>query len=107
VCCLIDGIQNHCPNTVTKLRVHDYAPYRSLFSTDATKWGHIKEVEIGLYSWLEDRRDRDIIGPIPYRITQGHHHREEEEIFDDKTFAGCERDHMVLGNHVVQGVGAR
>jgi hypothetical protein len=46
-------------------------------------------------------------GPIPYRITQGHHHREEEEVFDDKTFTGCERDHMVLGNHVVQGVGAR
>lgn len=55
---------------------------------------------------MEDRRDRDVIGPIPYRITQGHHHREEEEAFDDKTFDTCERDHMVLGNHVVQGVGA-
>lgn len=55
---------------------------------------------------MEDRRDRDVIGPIPYRITQGHHHREEEEAFDDKTFEKCERDHMVLGNHVVQGVGA-
>jgi hypothetical protein len=55
---------------------------------------------------MEDRRDRDVIGPIPYRITQGHHHRDEEEAFDDKTFDTCERDHMVLGNHVVQGVGA-
>jgi hypothetical protein len=106
VCCLIDGVQKYCPESLTKLRVHDYAPYRSLFSTDATQWGRIKEVEIGLYSWMEDRRDRDIIGPIPYRITQGHHHRDEEEAFDDKTFEGCERDHMVLGNHVVQGVGA-
>jgi len=91
---------------MTKLRVHDYAPYRSLFSTDATAWSHIKDVEIGLYSWMEDRRDRDVIGPIPYRITQGHHHRDEEEAFDDKTFDACGRDHMVLGNHVVQGVGA-
>lgn len=55
---------------------------------------------------MEDRRERDVIGPIPYRITQGHHHREEEEAFDDKTFDECKRDHMVLGNNVVQGVGA-
>ena len=106
VCCLVDGVQKYCPETMTKLRVHDYAPYRSLFSTDATKWSHIKDVEIGLYSWMEDRRDRDVIGPIPYRITQGHHHREEEEAFDNKTFDSCRRDHMSLGNHVVQGVGA-
>lgn len=91
---------------MTKLRVHDYAPYRSLFSTEATSWSQLTDVEMGLYSWMEDRRDRDVIGPIPYRITQGHHHREEEEEFDDKTFDTCKRDHMVLGNHVVQGVGA-
>ncbi|RYN39247.1 hypothetical protein AA0112_g4047 [Alternaria arborescens] len=106
VCCLVDGVQKYCPDTMTKLRVHDYAPYRSLFSTDATAWSRIKDVEIGLYSWMEDRRDRDVIGPIPYRITQGHHHRDEEEAFDDKTFDACGRDHMMLGNHVVQGVGA-
>ena len=106
VCCLVDGVQKYCPESMTKLRIHDYAPYRSLFSTDATAWPRIKEVEIGLYSWMEERRDRDVIGPIPYRITQGHHHREEEEAFDDKTFDGCGRDHMTLGNHVVQGVGA-
>jgi hypothetical protein len=106
VCCLVDGVQKYCPDTMTKLRVHDYAPYRSLFSTDATAWSRIRDVEIGLYSWMEDRRERDVIGPIPYRITQGHHHREEEEAFDDKTFDACGRDHMVLGNHVVQGVGA-
>ncbi|KAI4645692.1 hypothetical protein J4E93_005270 [Alternaria ventricosa] len=106
VCCLVDGVQKHCPDSMTKLRIHDYAPYRSLFSTDATAWSRIKNVEIGLYSWMEDRRDRDVIGPIPYRITQGHHHRDEEEAFDDKTFEACGRDHMELGNHVVQGVGA-
>ncbi|CAA9964952.1 hypothetical protein PTMSG1_08311 [Pyrenophora teres f. maculata] len=106
VCCLVDGVQKYCPESMTKLRIHDYAPYRSLFSTDATAWSRIKEVEIGLYSWMEERRDRDVIGPIPYRIAQGHHHREEEEAFDDKTFDGCGRDHMSLGNHVVQGVGA-
>jgi len=106
VCCLVDGIQRYCPSTMTKLRVHDYAPYRSLFSTDATPWSQLTDVEIGLYSWMEDRRDRDVIGPIPYRITQGHHHREEEESFDDKSFEECKRDHMVLGNNVVQGVGA-
>lgn len=106
VCCLVDGVQKYCPSSMTKLRVHDYAPYRSLFSTDATTWSHLTDVEIGLYSWMEDRRDRDVIGPIPYRITQGHHHREEEEAFDDKTFDTCKHDHMVLGNHVVQGVGA-
>ncbi len=91
---------------MTKLRVHDYAPYRSLFSTDATVWSRLTKVEIGLYTWMEDRRDRDVIGPVPYRITQGHHHRDEEDAFDDKTFETCERDHMVLGNNVVQGVGA-
>lgn len=91
---------------MTKLKVHDYAPYRSLFSTDATDWPQITDVEIGLYSWMEDRRERDVIGPIPYRITQGHHHRDEEEAFDDKSFDECTRDHMTLGNHVVQGVGA-
>ncbi|KAF1846767.1 uncharacterized protein K460DRAFT_356398 [Cucurbitaria berberidis CBS 394.84] len=106
VCCLVDGVQKYCPPSMTKLRVHDYAPYRSLFSTDATSWARLTDVEIGLYSWMEDRRDRDVIGPIPYRITQGHHHRDEEEAFDDKTFDACARDHMVLGNHVVQGVGA-
>ncbi|KAH7398228.1 hypothetical protein BKA66DRAFT_508614 [Pyrenochaeta sp. MPI-SDFR-AT-0127] len=106
VCCLVDGVQKYCPTSMTKLRVHDYAPYRSLFSTDATAWSRLTDVEIGLYTWIAERRDRDVIGPIPYRITQGHHHREEEEAFDDKTFDTCERDHMVLGNHVVQGVGA-
>ena len=24
VCCLVDGVSNHCPPTLTKLRVHDY-----------------------------------------------------------------------------------
>ncbi|KAJ4332816.1 hypothetical protein N0V87_008101 [Didymella glomerata] len=106
VCCLVDGVQSNCPSSLTKLKVHDYAPYRSLFSTDATDWPQITDVEIGLYSWMEDRRERDVIGPIPYRITQGHHHRDEEEAFDDKSFDECKRDHMTLGNHVVQGVGA-
>ena len=55
---------------------------------------------------MEDRRERDVIGPIPYRITPGNHHRDEEEAFDDKTFDECKRNHMTLGNHVVQGVGA-
>lgn len=99
-------MQSNCPSSLTKLKVHDYAPYRSLFSTDATDWPQITDIEIGLYSWMEDRRERDVIGPIPYRITQGHHHREEEEAFDDKSFDECKRDHMTLGNHVVQGVGA-
>ncbi|KAF2129265.1 hypothetical protein P153DRAFT_290893 [Dothidotthia symphoricarpi CBS 119687] len=106
VCCLVDGVQEHCSSTLTKLRVHDYAPYRSLFSTDATAWSRLTDVEIGLYSWMEDRRERDVIGPIPYRITAGSTHRDEEEAFDDKTFDTCKRDHMVLGNDVVQGVGA-
>jgi len=61
VCCLVDGVSQHCPPTMTKLRVHDYAPYRSLFSTDASAWSNIKDIEIGLYSWMEDRRDRDMI----------------------------------------------
>lgn len=106
MCCLVDGVQSNCPSSLTKLKVHDYAPYRSLFSTDATDWPQITDVEIGLYSWMEDRKERDVIGPIPYRITQGHHHRDEEEAFDDKSFDECKRDHMTLGNHVVQGVGA-
>jgi hypothetical protein len=106
VCCLVDGIEKYCPESTTKLRIHDYAPYRSLFSTDATPWSRLTHVEIGLTSWMEDRRDRDVIGPIPYRITQGSHHRDEEEAFDDKSFEACTRDHMVLGNNVVQGVGA-
>ncbi len=106
VCCLIDGVSSYCPPTMTRLRVHDYAPYRSLFSTDASDWSNISDIEIGLYPWMEDRRDRDVIGPIPYRITQGHHHRDEEEAFDDKTYDLCKRDHMALGNHVVRGVGA-
>lgn len=55
---------------------------------------------------MEDRRDRDVIGPIPYRIAQGNHHREEEDTFDDKSYTKCDRDHMALGNHVVQDVGA-
>lgn len=46
---------------------------------------------------MEDRRDRDVIAPIPYRITQGHHHRDEEEAFDDKTYDECKRNHMDLG----------
>jgi hypothetical protein len=106
VCCLVDGIEQYCPNSMTKMRIHDYAPYRSLFATDATSWSRLTDVEIGLSSWMEDRRDRDVIGPIPYRITQGGHHREEEEAFDDKSYTSCKRDHMVLGNNVVQGVGA-
>jgi hypothetical protein len=106
VCCLVDGIQNHCPSTLTKLRVHDYAPYRSLFATDITPWSRITNVDIGIYSWIEDRREREPMGPVPYRITAGHHHREEEEAFDDKTFESCKRNHMTLGSHVVQSVGA-
>ncbi|KAF1919831.1 hypothetical protein BDU57DRAFT_585897 [Ampelomyces quisqualis] len=106
VCCLVDGIEQYCPSTMTKMRIHDYAPYRSLFSTDATPWSRLTHVEIGLSSWMEDRRERDVISYIPYRITQGGHHREEEESFDDKSFEACKRNHMVLGNNVVQGVGA-
>lgn len=106
VCCLVDGIEQYCPSSMTKMRIHDYAPYRSLFATDATPWSRLTDVEIGLSTWMEDRRDRDVIGPIPYRITQGGHHREEEESFDDKSYEACSRDHMVLGNNVVQGVGA-
>jgi hypothetical protein len=106
VCCLVDGVQRYCPDTMTKLRVHDYAPYRSLFSTDATPWSQLTDVEIGLYSWMEDRRERDVIGPIPYRITAGNHHREEENAFDDKTFEECTRNHMDLGTNVVQSVSA-
>lgn len=106
VCCLIDGIQQYCPPSLTKLSVYDYAPYRSLFSTDATTWSRLKHVEINVYGWMEDRRDRDVLGPIPYRVTQGSQHREEEDAFDDKSFAKCDRDHMSLGNHVVQDVGA-
>ncbi|KAF1927835.1 uncharacterized protein M421DRAFT_47487, partial [Didymella exigua CBS 183.55] len=106
VCCLVDGVQSNCPASLTKLKVHDYAPYRSLFSSDATDWRQLTDVEIGLYSWLEDRRERDVIGPIPYRITPGHHHRDEEEAFDDKSFDVCTRNHMTLGEHVVKGVGA-
>src|SRR4051812_23617051 len=96
VCCLVDGIEQYCPSTMTKMRIHDYAPYRSLFSTDATPWSRLTHVEIDLSSWMEDRRERDVIGYIPYRITQGGHHREEEETFDDKSFEACKRDHMVL-----------
>ncbi|KAF2873448.1 hypothetical protein BDV95DRAFT_488700 [Massariosphaeria phaeospora] len=106
VCCLVDGIVKNCPATLSKLRVHDYAPYRSLFSTDATTWPNLTDVETGIYSWMVDRPDREVIGPIPYRITQGHHHRDEEEAFDDKTYDSCERDHMKLGSDVVQGVSA-
>ncbi|KAF2793637.1 hypothetical protein K505DRAFT_325346 [Melanomma pulvis-pyrius CBS 109.77] len=106
VCCLVDGIVKHTPKSLTRLRVHDYAPYRSLFSTDASTWENLADVEIGLYSWMEDRRDRDVIGPIPYRIAPGHHHRDEEEAFDDKTFDTCDRNHIHLGKHVVQGVSA-
>jgi hypothetical protein len=28
------------------------------------------------------------------------------DVFDDKTYEGCTRDHLAVGNHVVQGVGA-
>ncbi|ORY19013.1 hypothetical protein BCR34DRAFT_472478 [Clohesyomyces aquaticus] len=106
ICCLIDGIVNNCPPTLTKLRVYDYAPYRSLFSTDVATWKNLTEIEIGLYSWMEERRDSDFIGPSPYRITAGNHRRDEEAMFDDKSFDTCERNHMELGQHVVQGVGA-
>ncbi|KAF2738980.1 hypothetical protein EJ04DRAFT_427782 [Polyplosphaeria fusca] len=106
VCCLVDGVSKYCPPTLSKLRVHDYAPFRSLFSTDASAWENLSELEIGLYSWMEDRRDRDVIGPINYRITQGHQHRDEEAAFDDKTFDTCERNHMTLGTHVVEGSSA-
>lgn len=122
VCCLVDGVTKNCPPSLTKLRAYDYAPYRSLFSTNATNWSNITDVEIDLYSWMEDRRDRDFIGPVPYRIAQGSHHREEEgtkfkpslatltdtylDAFDDKTYEECSRDHLHLGSHVVQGAGA-
>ncbi|KAF2703207.1 hypothetical protein K504DRAFT_180555 [Pleomassaria siparia CBS 279.74] len=108
VCCLVDGIVNNTPKSLKKLRVHDYAPFRSLFSTDdsLSLWENITEVEIGLHTWMEDRRERDMIGPIPYRVTPGRHHREEDEAFDDKTFDICERNHMKLGQRVVQGVSA-
>jgi hypothetical protein len=107
-CSLVDGIIDNCPPSMTKLRVYDYASFRSLFSTDVSSWQNMKEVEIGVYSWMKDRRDRDpfsLVGPIPYRITPGHHHRTEEDYFDDKIFEACERDHMDLGQHVVQGIG--
>ncbi|PVI02535.1 hypothetical protein DM02DRAFT_522857 [Periconia macrospinosa] len=106
VCCLVDGITNHCPPSLNKLRAYDYAPYRSLLSTRASTWSNITNIEIDLYSWIDDRRERDFLGPVPFRIAQGSHHREEEDAFDDKTFEECTRDHMQVGAHVVQGAGA-
>lgn len=107
VCSLVNGIEEHCPSTLTKLRVHDYGPYRSLFCTDVARWGSLKNIEIGLYNWLDDRRsERELFAPVPFRIMPGNHHREEEEVFDDKTFEACERNHMEVGQHVVAGVNA-
>jgi hypothetical protein len=106
VCCLVDGIENYCPNTMTKLHIHDYAPYTSLFSTSATTWSRLTHVDIDLTGWMEDCQDRDVIGPIPYRMTQGAHHRDEEKAFEDKSFEACARNHMDIGNSVVKGAGA-
>jgi hypothetical protein len=103
VCCLVDGIEKNCAESLKKVKVYDYAPCRSLFATEASTWPNLTDIEIGLYSWMEERRDRDMISPIPYRITPGNHHRDEEEAFDDKTFDTCERSHMDLGQDVVQG----
>ncbi|KAF2188085.1 hypothetical protein K469DRAFT_703536 [Zopfia rhizophila CBS 207.26] len=105
VCALVDGIVDHTASTLKTLRVHDIAPYRALFATDVSVWKNISNIEIGIYSWMEDRRDRDLIGTMRYRITPGAHHRDEEEAFDDKSYDTCDRNHLQLGQHVAQGVG--
>lgn len=105
VCVLIDGIQKNCPPTLKKLRIHDFAPWRALFMTDASKWENLEVVEIGLYSWMQDRRERDtfLSHTHPPRILAGHTHRAEEESFNDKTSETCERNHMDLGKHISRG----
>ena len=50
---------------------------------------------------MDRERDREIVGLIPSRIAPGHHHRDEEEAFDDKTFEDCKHNHMQLGQNVV------
>ncbi|KAF1993371.1 hypothetical protein P154DRAFT_527788 [Amniculicola lignicola CBS 123094] len=106
VCCLVDGITDYCPPTLEKLRVHDYAPYRALLSTDITRWSNLKSIEIDLFSWMEERQERDVLGPIPHRISAGTHHRDEEEEFDDDECDDCDRNHLQIGNHVVQNASA-
>lgn len=105
VCCLIDGVERYCSPTMSHLKVHDYAPFRSLFSTDATKWPRLQKLDVGLHSWMEERHSHEIIGPIPYRITQGRRGRDDEEAFDDQSFDTCQREHVPLGTRVVQGFG--
>ncbi|KAF2009956.1 hypothetical protein BU24DRAFT_427997 [Aaosphaeria arxii CBS 175.79] len=107
VCLLVNGIEENCPPTLTKLRVYDFGPYRSLFCTDVTSWGRLHDIEISLYDWLDGGRGpRELFAPIPYRIMPGDHRREDEEVFDDKTFETCGRNHMEVGKQVVSGVNA-
>lgn len=102
VCCMIDGIASNCPATLTRLRLHDYGPYKSLFFTDAASWSNLTEVELDLYDFLDNhRQERDIYSQSPYRIAPGAHHRDEEEAFDDKTYDACDREHMGLGNKLL------
>ncbi|KAH7115958.1 hypothetical protein B0J11DRAFT_538833 [Dendryphion nanum] len=102
VCCMVDGIAKNCPPTLTKLRLHDYGPYKSLFFTDAAQWQNLSVVEIDLFDFLDNhRQERDIYSQSPYRIAPGAHHREEEEVFDNKTYDTCDRDHMQLGQKML------
>jgi hypothetical protein len=103
VCSLVDGIVNHCPPTLKTLRIHNIAPFLSLFLTQTKVLERLSNIEIGLYSWIEEHRDRDILRHFPIRMIPGTQHRQEEDAFNEHTYEACNRNHMQLGQQVVQG----
>ncbi|CAI6273885.1 unnamed protein product [Periconia digitata] len=105
VCCLADGITQNCPPTLHKLRVYDYTPFRCLVSFSEFTWSNISNVEIDLYKWIDERKDRALSHGLPLRVTQGFLRRPEEDEFIDKAYDQCSRNHMDLGAHIIQSTG--
>jgi hypothetical protein len=103
VCGLVDGLSNNAPPTLTTLRLHSMSPFLTLLISENAKIKRISSIELRLDSWLHENRDSFRSYPwLTHRMIPGTQHRGEEADFDTGSYETCDRDHMQVGQNIIQ-----
>lgn len=105
ICTLVDGIVSNAPPMLQTLKLHEMAPFLSLMLSEVSRLRQLSTVSVGLCSWMQEHRDNFRNYPLlMHRMIPGTQHRDEEEAFDEGTLETCNRNHMQLGQQIVDGV---
>ena len=104
VCSLVDGIVDNCPPSLKCLKIYSISAFLFLFLIEPTLFARMTQIELGLFTWIEDNRERDLWRNFPIRMIAGTHHRPEEaSLHNCYAYENCTRNHMSLGQKAVQG----